>query len=673
MSCHQLINSSGQLYGSLLLNYPTITQMNSAIGSALTGGTGTQGPTGPQGVQGVTGPQGPTGLGATGPQGNIGPTGEKGNPGASVGYYDFKANTSLTLGDPTTGKILWNNATQSSTTQLNLSTFESDGTDIDVLLDLIAVNDILIVQDAINANNYQEFQMTSNAVNVITYFSLPVTILASTYDFTNDQNLIIIVKTAGIVGPIGATGAQGIQGVTGALGPVGPTGAAGTNGTNGATGAAGTNGATGATGAAGSANAWALVGNASTTPGTNFVGTTDAQDVVLKSNNTEYVRLKTNGQIQTSQANNNMFIGQVNTTVTGGSNVSLGKSCLTSITSGNANIAVGHFVGNSITTGSQNVMLGQFAGASLQGGSNNVAIGQTALNLGVSASSNAAVGYTALLKATADQNTALGNAAGSNLTSGQFNNFIGASSGLGIVTGGSNCLLGYNTMGTGDGTGNVAIGANAMSAVTGTNSNNIAIGPNTLQVIASGNNNIVIGQSAGGGITGSSSGNIYIGPVTGTTESNNIRINTISTGKAFIGNIRGITTVNNDAINVLIDSAGQLGTASSSQRYKTNIIDMGNKSDAIYDLRPVQFDYIGHEDSNKKQYGLIAEEVALTPLNNDLVVYTTITNEDETTSVVPETVQYQKLTCMMLNELIKQKNTIVDLAAQVYALQHPAP
>ena len=39
----------------------------------------------------------------------------------------------------------------------------------------------------------------------------------------------------------------------------------------------------------------------------------------------------------------------------------------------------------------------------------------------------------------------------------------------------------------------------------------------------------------------------------------------------FINNIRGVTTGNAKAINVLIDSAGQLGTVSSSIRYKENI------------------------------------------------------------------------------------------------------
>lgn len=42
---------------------------------------------------------------------------------------------------------------------------------------------------------------------------------------------------------------------------------------------------------------WGLNGNNSTTPGTDFIGTTDAQDVVFKANNTEAVRILSSGQV----------------------------------------------------------------------------------------------------------------------------------------------------------------------------------------------------------------------------------------------------------------------------------------------------------------------------------------------------------------------------------------
>ncbi len=43
--------------------------------------------------------------------------------------------------------------------------------------------------------------------------------------------------------------------------------------------------------------AWLLLGNAGTTAGTNFIGTTDAVDLVVKTNNTEQVRVLSTGQV----------------------------------------------------------------------------------------------------------------------------------------------------------------------------------------------------------------------------------------------------------------------------------------------------------------------------------------------------------------------------------------
>jgi hypothetical protein len=108
------------------------------------------------------------------------------------------------------------------------------------------------------------------------------------------DSMILASSTMGATGPTGPTGADGsngTNGVDGATGVTGPTGPSGTNGANGA------QGVTGATGADGSANAWGLTGNAGTTAGTNFLGTTDSKDLVIKTNGTERVRVNTSGNV----------------------------------------------------------------------------------------------------------------------------------------------------------------------------------------------------------------------------------------------------------------------------------------------------------------------------------------------------------------------------------------
>jgi hypothetical protein len=74
----------------------------------------------------------------------------------------------------------------------------------------------------------------------------------------------------------GATGAQGPIGLTGPQGVTGPAGPQGTPG---------------------SQNAWSLTGNAGTNPTTNFIGTTDTQDWVIKTNNSERIRIKSDGNV----------------------------------------------------------------------------------------------------------------------------------------------------------------------------------------------------------------------------------------------------------------------------------------------------------------------------------------------------------------------------------------
>ena len=51
--------------------------------------------------------------------------------------------------------------------------------------------------------------------------------------------------------------------------------------------------------ATGTNNDWSLTGNAGTTPGTNFIGTTDAKDLRFKTNGTDRLNiLNSNGQLQ---------------------------------------------------------------------------------------------------------------------------------------------------------------------------------------------------------------------------------------------------------------------------------------------------------------------------------------------------------------------------------------
>jgi hypothetical protein len=91
-----------------------------------------------------------------------------------------------------------------------------------------------------------------------------------------------------------------------------------------------------------------------------------------------------------------------------------------------------------------------------------------------------------------------------------------------------------------------------------------------------------------------------------------------------------------------IDSAGQLGTVSSSERFKKEIKPMDRASEAILALKPVSFHYKS-DSTNTPQFGLIAEEVA--KVNPNLIV--------RDPDGQPYTVRYDAVNAMLLNEFLK--------------------
>src|SRR5439155_18443535 len=113
-----------------------------------------------------------------------------------------------------------------------------------------------------------------------------------------------------------------------------------------------------------------------------------------------------------------------------------------------------------------------------------------------------------------------------------------------------------------------------------------------------------------------------------------------------------------DAIPVLIDSAGQLGTVSSSRRFKKEIKPMDQTSEAILGLKPVTFRYKSDSEGTP-QFGLIAEEVA--EVNADLVV------RDENGEIY--TVRYEAVNAMLLNEFLKEHRKVEKLEATVVQQQ----
>jgi uncharacterized coiled-coil protein SlyX len=111
------------------------------------------------------------------------------------------------------------------------------------------------------------------------------------------------------------------------------------------------------------------------------------------------------------------------------------------------------------------------------------------------------------------------------------------------------------------------------------------------------------------------------------------------------------------SVRVVIDSAGQLGTQSSSGRFKKDIEPMDKTSEAVLALKPVTFHYKS-DNTNRPEFGLIAEDVA--KVNPNLVVH-----QDGRIY----TVRYEAVNAMLLNEFLKAHNKMEAQEATIAELK----
>ena len=309
-------------------------------------------------------------------------------------------------------------------------------------------------------------------------------------------------------------------------------------------------------------------------------------------------------------------------------------------------------------TGFEDLYLGTGAGnPGTSTGDRNTAIGEYALASNTSGNDNSAVGAEAsFFNTTGSANTSLGSFALGSNTTGSVNTAVGAGALPSNTTGNSNSAFGTNALDfntTGD--ANTAIGYQALFG-NSTGANNTAVGSNALGS-ATGSGNIGIGRLAGSSI-GSGSNNIDIGNSAPSNESNTIRIGTTGTHTAaFLAGVNGATS--SSGVAVYVNSSGQLGTVTSSLRFKEDVEDMGEATGDLMKLRPVTFHYKAPYDDGSRllQYGLIAEEVAK--------VYPALVQYDEKGK--PFTVRYQALNTMLLNELQKQHAQVEEQKAQLAA------
>jgi hypothetical protein len=238
-----------------------------------------------------------------------------------------------------------------------------------------------------------------------------------------------------------------------------------------------------------------------------------------------------------------------------------------------------------------------------------------------------------------NNNTAIGFNALKDNTTGFHNTAIGSRALGDNAMGKNNTAIGFGALGDNAmGNNNTAIGFVALTCNTG--SDNIALGANAGIYQMAGDHNIYIGHS---GSMASEDGQIRIGSPG------------LQTG-TYIAGIRNAAVTGSP---VVIGMGGKLGVTMSSAQFKEAIKPMDKASESILALNPVTFRYKKEIDPDRiPQFGLVAEDVE--KVNPDLVMR----DEDGKAN----TVRYEALNAMLLNEFLKEHRKVEQLEKQVEKL-----
>jgi trimeric autotransporter adhesin len=265
-----------------------------------------------------------------------------------------------------------------------------------------------------------------------------------------------------------------------------------------------------------------------------------------------------------------------------------------------------------------NTAEGQNALLSLTTGTNNTAVGWSSLKTVATGQYNTAIGAGALSVNTANLNTATGAAALWHNSSGHSNTANGFAALFSNTIGAANTANGYQAL---------------LNNTTGIG--NTANGVSALRNSSTGDSNTALGLGAGSAVT--TADNVICIGTSGENVSNT----------CYIGNIFGVTS--SGGATVAVNSAGKLGTATSSRRFKDDIRPMDQASEALFALKPVTFRYKKDIDpARTSQLGLVAEDVE--KINPDLVV------RDKEGK--PYSVRYDQVNAMLLNEFLKEHRKI---------------
>jgi hypothetical protein len=144
-----------------------------------------------------------------------GDTGAAGASGGSSTAWRYRAKTNATSGYPTNGHLLWNNATQTSATEILVSHLDDEGTDVELLLSFFAQDQKIFIQNRDDSSQNQVWEIsgtpTVTGANTSTaYYTFPVTLVSSAgAAFTNNHSILFGSIAASVNAVTSATTSDG--------------------------------------------------------------------------------------------------------------------------------------------------------------------------------------------------------------------------------------------------------------------------------------------------------------------------------------------------------------------------------------------------------------------------------------------------------------------------------
>jgi hypothetical protein len=144
-----------------------------------------------------------------------GDTGATGASGGSSTAWRYRAKTNATSGYPTNGHLLWNNATQTSATEILVSHLDDEGSDIEFFLSFFLEGQKIFIQNRDDSSQNQVWEIsvtpTVTGANTSTaYYTFPVTLVSSAgAAFTNNHSILFGSIAAAVNSVTSATTSDG--------------------------------------------------------------------------------------------------------------------------------------------------------------------------------------------------------------------------------------------------------------------------------------------------------------------------------------------------------------------------------------------------------------------------------------------------------------------------------